>query len=122
MYFCILMKRLIALISILLLLSLSAWAGVDIRGCITEAGTGLALPGAVVTLDHDALWAVSGNSGSPVLNARGELVGLAFDGNKESLSSDVWFVPSVTRCVCVDIRYILFILTHCYHSPVVAEL
>ena len=63
-----------------------------------------------------------GNSGSPVLNARGEMVGLAFDGNKESLSSDVWFVPSVTRCVCVDIRYILFILTHCYHSPVVAEL
>ena len=57
-----------------------------------------------------------GNSGSPVLNARGELVGLAFDGNKESLSSDVWFVPSVTRCVCVDIRYILFILCSYYQS------
>lgn len=51
-----------------------------------------------------------GNSGSPVLNASGELVGLAFDGNKESLSSDFYFVEDVTRCVCVDIRYILFIL------------
>ena len=64
-----------------------------------------------------------GNSGSPVLNGRGELVGLAFDGNKESLSSDVWFVPSVTRCVCVDIRYILFILRRYYQSTdILAEI
>ncbi len=57
-----------------------------------------------------------GNSGSPVLNEHGELVGLAFDGNKESLSSDWCFVPEVTRCVCVEIRYILFILRHYYQS------
>ena len=64
-----------------------------------------------------------GNSGSPVLNARGELVGLAFDGNKESLSSDVWFVPEVTRCVCVDIRYILFILErYCQSTDLLSEM
>ena len=51
-----------------------------------------------------------GNSGSPVLNGRGELVGLAFDGNKESLASDVSYTPDYNKCVCVDIRYVLWIL------------
>ena len=51
-----------------------------------------------------------GNSGSPVLNAKGELVGLAFDGNWESMSSDVMFEPDLQRCICVDIRYVLFIV------------
>ena len=51
-----------------------------------------------------------GNSGSPVLNARGELVGLAFDGNWESMSSDVMFEPDLQRCINVDIRYVLFII------------
>jgi len=51
-----------------------------------------------------------GNSGSPVLNAQGELIGLAFDGNKESLCSDVWFEPPYCKCVNVDIRYVLWIL------------
>jgi len=51
-----------------------------------------------------------GNSGSPVLNARGELVGLAFDGNIESLSSDLQFNPRRQRCINLDIRYVLFIL------------
>ena len=51
-----------------------------------------------------------GNSGSPVLNARGELIGLAFDGNKESLASDVWCTEGYNKCVCVDIRYILWTL------------
>ena len=51
-----------------------------------------------------------GNSGSPVLNARGEVIGLAFDGNKESLASDVSFTPDYNKCVCVDIRYVLWIL------------
>ena len=51
-----------------------------------------------------------GNSGSPVLNADGELVGLAFDGNWESMSSDVMFEPELQRCICVDIRYVLFIM------------
>ncbi len=53
-----------------------------------------------------------GNSGSPVLNARGELIGLAFDGNKESLSSDLWCAPGYNKCVCVDIRWILWTLEH----------
>ena len=51
-----------------------------------------------------------GNSGSPVMNARGELIGLAFDGNKESLASDVYYVDGYTKCVCVDIRYVLWVL------------
>lgn len=51
-----------------------------------------------------------GNSGSPVLNSRGELIGLAFDGNKESLASDVWYTPGYNKCVCVDIRFILWTL------------
>lgn len=51
-----------------------------------------------------------GNSGSPVLNARGELIGLAFDGNIESLSSDLKYNPTLQRCINVDIRYVLFII------------
>lgn len=51
-----------------------------------------------------------GNSGSPVLNARGELIGLAFDGNKESLASDVSYTPGYNKCVCVDIRFVLWTL------------
>jgi len=53
-----------------------------------------------------------GNSGSPVLNARGELIGLAFDGNKESLASNYEAVDGYNMCVCVDIRYVLWILKH----------
>ena len=51
-----------------------------------------------------------GNSGSPVLNSKGELLGLAFDGNWESMSSDVMFEPDLQRCINVDIRYVLFIV------------
>lgn len=51
-----------------------------------------------------------GNSGSPDLNADGELIGLAFDGNWESMSSDVMFEPDLQRCICVDIRYVLFLV------------
>ena len=51
-----------------------------------------------------------GNSGSPVLNSRGELIGLAFDGNKESLASDLYCTPGYNKCVCVDIRFILWTL------------
>jgi S1-C subfamily serine protease len=50
-----------------------------------------------------------GNSGSPVLNSRGELVGVLFDGNYESLDSDFFFRPDITRSIHVDIRYILFV-------------
>lgn len=51
-----------------------------------------------------------GNSGSGVLNAKGELIGLAFDGNIESLSGDLKFNPRLQRCINVDIRYVLFII------------
>ncbi len=51
-----------------------------------------------------------GNSGSPVLNSRGELIGLAFDGNKESLAGDAAYVNAYNKCVCVDVRYVLWIL------------
>jgi Peptidase S46. len=51
-----------------------------------------------------------GNSGSPVLNAKGELTGLAFDGNWEAMSGDIIFEPDLQRCICVDIRYVLFIM------------
>ncbi|MDD3526811.1 MAG: S46 family peptidase, partial [Bacteroidales bacterium] len=51
-----------------------------------------------------------GNSGSPVLNANGELIGLAFDGNWEAMSGDIAFEPELQRTICVDIRYVLFII------------
>jgi hypothetical protein len=53
-----------------------------------------------------------GNSGSPVMNARGELIGLAFDGNKESLAGNFESVPGYNMCVCVDIRYVLWIIRY----------
>ena len=64
-----------------------------------------------------------GNSGSPVLNARGELIGLAFDGNKESLASNYEVIPGYNMCVCVDIRYVLWILrNYAKQSYVLSEL
>lgn len=51
-----------------------------------------------------------GNSGSPVLDGRGRLVGLAFDGNRESMAGDVWFHPELSRTVCVDIRYVMWVI------------
>ncbi len=51
-----------------------------------------------------------GNSGSPIMNGRGELIGLAFDGNWDAMSGDVIFEPTYQRCINVDIRYVLFII------------
>ena len=51
-----------------------------------------------------------GNSGSPVMDADGNLIGLAFDGNWEAMSSDVLFEPELQRCICVDIRYVLWMM------------
>ncbi|MBW6501209.1 MAG: S46 family peptidase [Bacteroidales bacterium] len=51
-----------------------------------------------------------GNSGSPVLNANGELIGLAFDGNWEAMSGDVAFEPELQRTIAVDIRYVLWVM------------
>ncbi len=51
-----------------------------------------------------------GNSGSPVINGNGELIGIAFDGNWEAMSGDVAFEPALQRTISVDIRYVLFIM------------
>ncbi len=51
-----------------------------------------------------------GNSGSPVMNANGELIGLAFDGNWEAMSGDIAYEPDLQKCICVDIRFVLWII------------
>ena len=51
-----------------------------------------------------------GNSGSPVLDADGNLIGLAFDGNWEAMTGDIFYEDALQRCICVDIRYVLFII------------
>ncbi len=66
--------------------------------------------GELVTCFLANLDITGGNSGSPVLNGRGELIGLAFDGNWEAMSGDVAFEPELQRCIAVDARYVLFII------------
>lgn len=51
-----------------------------------------------------------GNSGSPVINGNGELIGLAFDGNWEAMTGNIAFEPDLQRCICVDIRYVLWVI------------
>lgn len=51
-----------------------------------------------------------GNSGSPVINGKGELVGVAFDGNWEAMSGDIFFEENIQRTISVDVRYVLFII------------
>ncbi len=51
-----------------------------------------------------------GNSGSPVINGDGQLIGIAFDGNWEAMSGDIYYEPEVQRTICVDIRYVLFVI------------
>ena len=57
-----------------------------------------------------------GNSGSPIMNGKGELIGLAFDGNWEAMSGDVNFEPKLQRTINVDIRYVLFIIDKVYEA------
>ena len=51
-----------------------------------------------------------GNSGSPVIDARGRLIGLAFDGNSEAMSGDIDFEENLQRCICLDSRYMLWVI------------
>ena len=51
-----------------------------------------------------------GNSGSPVINGNGELIGIAFDGNWEAMSGDIAFEPELQRCINVDIRFVLWVI------------
>ena len=68
-----------------------------------------------------------GNSGSPVLNAKGELIGVAFDGNWEAMSGDIAFEPELQRCINVDIRFVLWVIdkyagaTHLIDEMMVVE-
>ena len=57
-----------------------------------------------------------GNSGSPMFNGKGELIGLAFDGNWDSLSSDIFFDRQLARCIGVDIRFVLFMMDRWGHA------
>ncbi|MDD2797209.1 MAG: S46 family peptidase [Bacteroidales bacterium] len=58
-----------------------------------------------------------GNSGSPMFNKKGQLLGLAFDGNWESLSGDLKFNNKLQRCIGVDIRYILYVISQISDMP-----
>jgi hypothetical protein len=69
-------------------------------------GEGDVMPVCFLT-NHDI---TGGNSGSPVINGDGHLIGLAFDGNWEAMSGDIAFEPALQRTINVDIRYVLFII------------
>ncbi|MCP4552828.1 MAG: S46 family peptidase [Bacteroidetes bacterium] len=66
--------------------------------------------GTVVTCFLTNLDITGGNSGSPVINGNGELIGLAFDGNWEAMSGDIAFEYDLQRCINVDIRYVMLII------------
>jgi len=55
-----------------------------------------------------------GNSGSPVINGKGELIGTAFDGNWEAMSGDIYFEPNIQRTISLDVRYTLWLIDKCY--------
>ncbi|MCR5433707.1 MAG: S46 family peptidase [Bacteroidaceae bacterium] len=57
-----------------------------------------------------------GNSGSPMFNGKGELIGLAFDGNWEAMSGDITFNPDLQRCIGVDIRFVLYLIDKWGHA------
>ena len=70
--------------------------------------------------DHDI---TGGNSGSPVLNGKGELIGLAFDGNIEAMAGDVIFDPKLQRTINVDSRFVLWVIdTYSGASHLVEEM
>ena len=57
-----------------------------------------------------------GNSGSPMFDGKGRLIGLAFDGNWDSLSSDINFDRKLARCIGVDIRFVLYLMDKWGHA------
>ena len=57
-----------------------------------------------------------GNSGSPMFDGKGRLIGLAVDGNWDSLSSDIWFDSKLARCIGVDVRYMIYLMDKWGHT------
>ena len=57
-----------------------------------------------------------GNSGSPIFDDKGQLIGLAFDGNWDSLSGDIWFDSKLARCIGVDVRYMVYLMDRWGHA------
>lgn len=62
-----------------------------------------------------------GNSGSPVINGKGELIGTAFDGNWEAMSGDIYFEPNIQRTISLDVRYTLWLIDKCYGATNLIE-
>ena len=88
------------------------------RGAYVDAASGDVPVNFLTTNDS-----TGGNSGSPVINGRGELIGLLFDGNYEAIAADYLFEEKMTRSINVDVRYILFLLDEVYgYSELLAEL
>ena len=64
-----------------------------------------------------------GNSGSPVINGDGELIGTAFDGNWEAMSGDIYFEPNIQRTISLDVRYTLWLIDKCFGATnIIAEM
>ena len=62
-----------------------------------------------------------GNSGSPIFDGKGQLIGLAFDGTWDSLSSDIWFDSKLARCIGVDVRYMVYLMDKWGHADRLLE-
>jgi len=62
-----------------------------------------------------------GNSGSPVINGDGQLIGTAFDGNWEAMSGDIYFEPNIQRTISLDIRYTLWLVDKCFGATNLIE-
>lgn len=87
---------------------------VSTTGCLRSSAARTGAAGAktagCTSISSPTTTSRAGNSGSPVLNARGDVIGLAFDGNRESMSGDIYFHPTNFKTVCVDIRFVLWIM------------
>lgn len=94
----------------------NAWKNKDFGRYADKSGT---VPVCFIS-DNDI---TGGNSGSPIMNGKGEWIGLAFDGNYEGTPGDYIFDPSMNRTISVDIRYVLFVIDRVYGAQnIISEL